>query len=34
MSEYGLGGMGAWSLYWMTEETAKEIFPLLQRHLR
>lgn len=34
MDDYGLAGMGGWSLYWMTEDTAKEIFPLLQRHLR
>lgn len=34
MDDYGLGGMGGWSLYWMTEDTANEIFPLLQRHLR
>jgi spore germination protein YaaH/putative cell wall-binding protein len=34
MSDYGLGGMGGWSLYWMTEDTANEIFPLLQHHLR
>lgn len=34
MDDYGLAGMGGWSLYWMTEETANEIFPLLQRHLR
>lgn len=34
LDDYGLAGMGGWSLYWMTEETAQEIFPLLQRHLR
>lgn len=34
MDDYGLAGMGGWSLYWMTPETANEIFPLLQRHLR
>jgi spore germination protein YaaH/putative cell wall-binding protein len=34
VNDYGLAGVGAWSLYWMTEETAKEVFPLLQRYLR
>lgn len=34
MDSYGLAGVGGWSLYWMTPETANEIFPLLQRHLR
>ncbi|MDR3288724.1 MAG: cell wall-binding repeat-containing protein [Peptococcaceae bacterium] len=34
LDEYGLGGVGAWSLYWVTDETAKGVLPLLQRYVR
>lgn len=31
---YNLGGIGAWSLYWVSDQTAQVLFPLLQQHLR
>lgn len=34
LDHYNLGGAAAWSLYWVNTDTAKDIFPLLQRHLR
>lgn len=34
LDSYGLGGIGSWSLYWVNADTAKDLFPLLQRHLR
>ena len=35
MNEYGLGGVGAWSLFWtMSPATANELYPVLKRHLR
>ncbi|WP_325393995.1 hypothetical protein [Desulfitobacterium sp.] len=34
LDRYNLGGAAAWSLYWVNPDTAKEIFPLLQQHLR
>ncbi|WP_434511213.1 cell wall-binding repeat-containing protein [Desulfitobacterium sp. AusDCA] len=34
LDSYNLGGTGAWSLYWVNADTAKVLFPLLQRHLR
>jgi len=32
--EFGLAGVGAWSLGWVDETTAAELYPLLNRHLR
>lgn len=34
LDSYNLGGTAAWSLYWVNTDTAKVLFPLLQRHLR
>lgn len=34
MDQYGLGGIGAWSLYWVDPGFSSGLFPLLQRHLR
>lgn len=34
VNQYNLGGAAAWSLYWVNTDTANEIFPLLQQHLR
>lgn len=34
VDEYNLGGAAAWSLMWVNTDTAKEIFPLFQQHLR
>lgn len=35
LSQYGLGGVGAWSLYWtMNPETSNSIFAVLKQHLR
>lgn len=34
MDQYGLGGIGAWSLYWVDPGLSPSLFPLLQRHLR
>ncbi|MDR3270411.1 MAG: cell wall-binding repeat-containing protein [Peptococcaceae bacterium] len=32
--EYDLGGVGAWSLYWVSDSVGDGLFPLLQRYLR
>jgi len=32
--EFGLAGVGAWSMGWVDETTAAELYPLLNRHLR
>nr|MDA8226270.1 glycosyl hydrolase family 18 protein [Desulfitobacterium hafniense] len=34
MQEYNLGGIGAWSMMWVTDEIGKELFPVLNRNLR
>lgn len=34
MSQYNLGGVGAWSLYWIRTDTAEKLFPLLNKYLR
>jgi spore germination protein YaaH/putative cell wall-binding protein len=34
LDKYGLGGIGSWSLNWLDKETADQLFPLLQQHLR
>lgn len=34
LDEYHLGGAAAWSLFWVDTDSAKEIYPLLQQHLR
>ena len=34
MDQYELGGLGAWSLYWVDPAFSSGLFPLLQRHLR
>lgn len=34
LDKYSLGGIGAWSLYWVNSDTANVLFPMLQRHLR
>jgi len=35
LSQYGLGGVGAWSLYWTIHpESSSAIFPVLKQHLR
>ena len=34
LDQYQLGGIGAWSLYWITGESRDAVYPLLQRHLR
>lgn len=34
LDRYNLGGAAAWSLYWVNTDTAQNLFPLLQRHLR
>jgi spore germination protein YaaH len=34
LDEYHLGGAAAWSLNWVNADTAKELYPLLQQHLR
>lgn len=34
LDNYGLGGIGAWSLYWVNADTAGNLFPLLKEHLR
>ncbi|EHQ91981.1 cell wall-binding repeat-containing protein [Desulfosporosinus youngiae] len=35
LSQYGLGGVGAWSLYWTIHpESSGAIFPVLKQHLR
>ncbi len=34
LDTYGLGGIGSWSLYWVTKDTAPSLFSLLKAHLR
>ena len=34
LDTYGLGGIGSWSLYWVTKETAPSLYSLLKEHLR
>ncbi len=34
LDQYHLGGIGAWSLYWISGESRDAVYPLLQRHLR
>lgn len=35
LNEYGLAGIGAWSLYWtLSPATSNELYPLLKQHLR
>jgi len=35
LEEYGLGGVGAWSLYWtLNPAIANELYPLLKQYLR
>ncbi|MFZ3101754.1 MAG: cell wall-binding repeat-containing protein [Desulfitobacteriaceae bacterium] len=35
LDKYNLGGIGAWSLYWVNSDTtANQLFPLLKSHLR
>ena len=34
LDTYGLGGIGSWSLYWVTKDTAPSLFSLLKVHLR
>ncbi|CAA7599619.1 Glycoside hydrolase superfamily [Acididesulfobacillus acetoxydans] len=34
LDQYHLGGVADWSLYWVDSDTAKQLFPLLQEHLR
>ncbi|MHB1653241.1 MAG: cell wall-binding repeat-containing protein [Desulfitobacteriaceae bacterium] len=34
LDKYGLGGIGAWSLYWVNSDTGNQLFPMLKRHLR
>lgn len=34
VNNYNLGGAAAWSLFWVNNDTAKEIFPLWQQHVR
>lgn len=34
LSQYNLGGVGSWSLYWVKPDTADKLFPLLKRYLR
>jgi spore germination protein YaaH/putative cell wall-binding protein len=34
MDQYELGGIGAWSLYWVDPGLSSVLYPLLQRHLR
>lgn len=35
LSKYGLGGVGAWSLYWtVNPESSAAVFPILKQHLR
>jgi spore germination protein YaaH/putative cell wall-binding protein len=34
LDQYKLGGIASWSLFWLDNETAAKIFPILQRHLR
>ncbi|AET70693.1 putative glycosyl hydrolase [Desulfosporosinus orientis DSM 765] len=35
LSKYGLGGVGAWSMYWtVNPESSNMIFPILKQHLR
>ena len=35
LDQYHLGGIGAWSLYWVKDAaTANQLFPLLKQHLR
>ncbi len=34
LDSYGLGGIGSWSLYWVTKDNAPSLFSLLKEHLR
>lgn len=34
LDTYGLGGIGSWSLFWLTKDNAPSVFALLQAHLR
>jgi putative cell wall-binding protein len=34
LDQYGLGGIGSWSLMWLDDNTTGQLFPLLQQHLR
>ncbi len=34
IDNYDLGGIGAWSLYWVNDQTAQILFPLLKQYLR
>ncbi len=34
LDQYKLGGIASWSLFWLDNETAAKIFPILQQHLR
>lgn len=34
LDQYNLGGIGAWSLSWVSSDTAQQLFPLLQEYLR
>jgi putative cell wall-binding protein len=34
LDTYGLGGIGSWSLYWVSKDTAPTLFALLKTHLR
>ncbi|MFZ3131522.1 MAG: cell wall-binding repeat-containing protein [Desulfosporosinus sp.] len=34
LSQYNLGGIGSWSLFWVKTETAGKLFPLLNKYLR
>ncbi|MDR3539710.1 MAG: cell wall-binding repeat-containing protein [Desulfosporosinus sp.] len=34
LDTYGLGGIGSWSLYWVSNDTAPSLFSLLKEHLR
>ena len=34
LDNYGLGGIGSWSLYWVSSDTAPSLFSLLKEHLR
>ncbi|GAB6153112.1 cell wall-binding repeat-containing protein [Desulfosporosinus burensis] len=35
LSQYGLAGVGAWSLYWtLNPETSSVVYPILRQHLR
>ena len=34
LDSYGLGGIGSWSLMWISKDTTPSLFPLLKEHLR